>query len=123
MADYRLFFLDASDVILARDEFCADSDQAALFIATRLFDACSEAYSAYELWSGIRRIAWPEGGQAPEAYALVGCADIRAAEMIVADRERILLDSHWIVARSRRLLDETNRLRSALDGSGVKHGC
>jgi hypothetical protein len=111
--NYRLFFLDRNGAVEARDEFEADSDGAALLIAAQLFDACSEPYADYELWAGARRLASP-GPDGPPAASLDDDEMARSVEMVVVERERVLLDSRWAVARSQRLLEHTNKLLADL---------
>ena len=56
MAGYRLYFLDATGRIAARDEFEADSDESAIAIARRRYNASSDFSSGFELWCGDRRL-------------------------------------------------------------------
>src|SRR5262249_21479140 len=100
MADYRMYFLDGKDGIQAKDDFRAESDIAAMFIADWVFDACSEHYVAYELWIGTRRIVPQEDGHEEPVKLGLSRNDVsRGIQQVVADRERVLLDSAWAVAR------------------------
>ncbi len=62
MAEYRIFFLDGGQAIIARDEFKAATESAALVIARWLFDACSDRCHGFELWSGRNRLHPNTGG-------------------------------------------------------------
>jgi hypothetical protein len=64
MAGYRLYFLDAARHIAARDEFEADSDDSAIAIAWRRYNARSDFSSGFELWCGDRRLV-PERDEGP----------------------------------------------------------
>jgi hypothetical protein len=70
MAGYRLYFLDAAQHIAAREEFEADSDETAMAIARRRYDARSDFSWGFELWRGDRRLI-PErdGGSANRTVA------------------------------------------------------
>ncbi len=117
MAEYRIFFLDDHGVIVARDEFKAEFDSAAIQIADMLFDACSDCLGGYELWSGARRILPAGDGQmSRRRNGSQTPSDMSGSiQLIVAERERILLDSHWTVARSTKLLAEAKKLHELLD--------
>jgi len=54
MVAYRLFFLDANGVMQARQEVEAESDTRAVTLSSLLWQACSDTYAGYELWSGAR---------------------------------------------------------------------
>jgi len=56
MAGYRLYFLNAGRHIAAREEFEADSDEAAIASARRRYNARSDFSSGFELWCGDRRL-------------------------------------------------------------------
>ena len=53
---YRLYFLNAAQCIIARDEFEAENDETAIMIAGLLSDACSDLSPGFELWQGARRV-------------------------------------------------------------------
>ena len=64
MAEYRLYFLDAAQRIAAREEFEADSDESAIAVAHRRYNARSDLSSGFELWCGARRLV-PERDDGP----------------------------------------------------------
>jgi hypothetical protein len=70
IAGYRLYFLDASKHIVAREEFEADSDASAITIAHQRYRARTDLSSGVELWCGDR-LVFPEqdGGSANQIVA------------------------------------------------------
>ncbi|HEY1721548.1 MAG TPA: hypothetical protein VGG27_09915 [Magnetospirillaceae bacterium] len=114
--EYRIFFLDDHESIRAKDEFKADMDSAAIQVADHLFDACSEDFSSYELWSGSRCLMPANNVRARERLAIGSAGSIsHEAQLIVAERERVLLDSGGILAQSRKLLEKTKALHTVLN--------
>ena len=75
MAWYRFYLLSASKGIVAREEFEADDDEAAITIARQLYNSCSDLGSGFEVWCGVR-LVFPErdGGSASRTVARVKSA-------------------------------------------------
>jgi len=113
MAEYRIFFLDSKGAIEARQELHAEDDDTAIALSTILFQACSETYSGFELWSFDRRVvaATPGVGKLAE---IVLDEITRDMQQRVLDFEDVIQRSHWRVARSKKLLDAMGALRDAL---------
>jgi hypothetical protein len=101
MPSYRTYFRGGG-VIVGRDDFDADGDKAALLIASKLRDACSDVCDTFELWQGGRRVHWPPNSAATSSKQISACT-----QEIVAEREIAIRDSAWPIARSKRLLDAT----------------
>lgn len=120
MIDYRIYFMDDRAAIQARDEFTCDDDAAALVIANRLAEACSEFYVSYELWRGAHRLVPPAAAGNKVAHrAWRDQEEINLAiQETVIDRERVLLESKWAVSNSQKLLQATNKLASDLAKRG-----
>lgn len=119
LSEYRLFFLDEKGAIEARQELTAENDQTAIALSTIVFEACSEVYSGFELWSFDRRVmaATPGIGK----LASIVLEDVtRDMQQRVLEVEDAIQRSHWRVAHSRKLLDSTDALRGTLarNGSG-----
>jgi len=113
MAEYRIFFLDRRGAIEARQELRAEDDERAIALSTIVFQACSETYSGFELWSFDRRVmaATPGVGKVAE-IALE--ESTREMQQRVLNFEETIQRSHLRVARSKKLLDATEALRGIL---------
>ena len=95
-------FLDVKSCISARDEFEAEDDQRAIMIAGLLYDACSDRCTGFELWRGASRLLPPRNEQ--PAKPVCNLAELRLdLQTIVLEREEILANSHWLIAKSKRL--------------------
>lgn len=102
---YRIYLCDSKDRILAREDVEAADDHAAMMIAVRLWDACSDVSSGFELWQGSRRLDTAIDTSTVNADWLN--AEMQAA---VAHHEERLRDSRWAIAGSKRLLEQTQRM-------------
>jgi hypothetical protein len=113
MAEYRIFFLDAKGGIEARQELQAEDDETAIALSTIVFQACSETYSGFELWSFDRQVmaATPGVGKLAE---IVLDQIARDMQQRVLDFEDAIQRSHWRVAHSKKLLEATQTLRDVL---------
>ena len=110
---YRLYFLDASHRIIARDDFEAEDDQSAITIAGLVYDACSDVSSGFELWSGTRRLV-PDVEKQTAGYPSQNSAELMLrVQDIVLEREKILQQSRWLIAKSKRLQARVDELREA----------
>ena len=110
---YRLYFLNAAQRISARDEFEAESDEAASAIGGQLYDACSDLSSGFELWQGARRVVPDVKKQVAGHPNQSRTAITLKLQNIVLEREEILQQSHWLIAKSKRLQARVDELRKA----------
>jgi len=106
VARYRVYFRNRADAFVGRDDFEAEDDAQAMIVARKLRDACSDICSGFQLWQGMRRI--------DKAFSAAGNPNGGGAtarvQSIVLEREVAIRDSHWSVAESSRLLEQTQRL-------------
>ena len=109
MASYRMYFL-ASERIGGRQDFEADEDVAAIRIAHVLHDTCSDICQSFELWQGNRQIR----AQRPQPRdSTVGLTDlIEDHQRVAIDTEEVISRSGWTIARSRRLIETLNQVKS-----------
>ena len=106
MPQYHVYFRSGEDAIVGRDDFAAEDDATALQIASLLQDACSDMCERFELWEGARPIV-----PRPAAKPALSAADFyRRLEEIAIEREIAIRDSRWMIARSKRLLEQMQRL-------------
>jgi hypothetical protein len=112
LATYRIYFRSPSGELLGREEFEGEDDRAAMVIAEMLHRTCSDLCDDFELWQGSRRVD--------------ACYNrrfqIRSGELnsktqkAVAQCEERLRDSHWSIAKSKRLLAQLDRLLGGAKG-------
>jgi hypothetical protein len=104
---YRLYFRCRVGAIIGREDLLdAKDDTTALVISVQLFEACSDLAAGFELWHGPRLI----GTSYARRPQIDGAASVNAeTQARVARHEELLLDSHWAIAESRRLLALTGR--------------
>jgi PAS domain S-box-containing protein len=106
---YRLLLLDEAGAILGRDDFDAEDDRGAIFIADMLYDACSDRCARFELYQNGRRLDLSSRNR-PVASA----EQIRArTQEIVREREQALYDSRMAIAESKRLLERLSDMRGS----------
>jgi hypothetical protein len=106
MCTYRLYFL-ASGRIRAAEEFEANNDIDAIRIARLVYDACSDMCEAFELWQATRLIR-----TRPPPYSGVSLSDLTENhQRIVIEREEVIRNSHWALARSQRLIEALDLLK------------
>jgi len=108
-----LYFLNAAQRITARDEFEAENDETAITIAGLLSDACSDLSPGFELWQGARRVVPDVKKQAAAHPNQSSTAITLQLQNIVLEREEIIQQSHWLIAKSARLLARVDELRKA----------
>jgi hypothetical protein len=94
------------ETLAGRDEFVAEDDLSALVIAAELADACSDVCVSFELWDGTRRV----GDEALRQPKPSGADLNRRTQETVIEREIMMRDSEWLVAKSKRLLDRIRQL-------------
>lgn len=113
MAGYRLYFVDGKGSFQARRDFTADSDSEALTISGLLWQACSDCYPSYELWSLGRLVTQRQDGVATLPPPRL--EDIpRPILQRVLDLQEALQRELWRPERSTRLAAATARLQGAL---------
>lgn len=105
---YRIYFYSGSGSFQGRDEFEADDDRAGMVIAEHLSDACSDLCASFELWDGARRVDTSFSKLARPSVSVEQIAF--AAQASLVRREEAMRDSHWAVARSKRLIERMERL-------------
>ena len=113
MAWYRMYFVDRLQQVRWPYDLHAENDAHALTLAHASQDACADVQIAVELWQGARRIAGTSNKR-PEA--------VRGNwEELPVDRqetllqiEEALLHSGTAIARSRRLQERMNSLRTEI---------
>src|SRR5215471_163044 len=105
MADYRMYFL-ATDRIEAREDFQADNDIDAIRIAQVLCDACSDRCDTFELWKEKRKVDTAQESQPVRLAELT-----RAHQQLVLETEEAILESDWIIAQSKRLIERLKTRR------------
>jgi hypothetical protein len=106
VATYRVYFRNRADAFVGRDDFEAEDDAQAMIVARKLRDACSDISSGFQLWQQMRRVdkVFSSAGNPGRGEAT------RQVQSIVLEREVAIRDSHWSVAESSRLLEQTQRL-------------
>ncbi|HUB94881.1 MAG TPA: hypothetical protein VL993_03135 [Stellaceae bacterium] len=105
MATYRIYFRGRSGIV-GRQDYDAEQDGDALWIAVQLADACGDICTEFELWDGTRRVDVP--GQKPILPDDIGDA-ARTSFFEAAEK---LQQSRWAVGQSHRLkarLDQTRK--------------
>jgi DNA-binding winged helix-turn-helix (wHTH) protein len=114
VSTYRMYFR-TSGKIFGREDLKADDDAAAIRIARVLYDTYSAVSDCLELWQGTRRIFdWPQSH-----HQKVCLADlIEAHQGVVLDKEETIGKSRWMIARSRRLIEAVDRVKSPVDALG-----
>ena len=110
---YRLYFLNAAQRIAARDEFEAENDETANTIAGLLSDACSDLSPGFELWQSARRVVPDVKKQAAAHPNQSSTAITLQLQSLVLEREEIIQQSHWLIAKSARLQVRVDELRKA----------
>jgi hypothetical protein len=108
MPVYRMYFRMTGQ-IHGREDFEAADDVAAIRIARVLYFACSDVSDGFNLWQGSRqlRTRLPRHQRA------------NLNELIEADHKAAietlehLRESRWLVAESRRLIEELDRAKAA----------
>ena len=114
MGLYRVYFRNQSKFVVGRDDFDAEDDACAMAIARTLCDACSDVCTAFELWQGVRQVEMSSSPRSPDLNFDEIAAQV---QNIVVERELVLRHTQWIVADSRRLLEETQRLLNSTRGA------
>lgn len=98
MSTYRIFFRDEKNWICGRQDFEADTEQAAIRIAHELADACSDVSGNFELWDGHQLVVCERC-----KVDTIDQLNERHQEIVLRTEEAIRL-SHWRIAESHRLI-------------------
>jgi hypothetical protein len=106
MALYRMYFLVA-DRVRAREDFESDNDIDAIRIAQVLSDACSDSCNSFELWKEERKVDTALGPQPVSFDELT-----QVHQQIVLETEETILENHWTIARSKRLIQRIEYLKT-----------
>jgi len=100
---YRLYLKDRGGETVGRADFETSDDADPLIIAKIVLHACSDVACGYELWAKDKFV---DSSTEP-----LGPTDLQENHRkIIADMEIGLRDSAWLVARSRKLLEEIEKL-------------
>jgi hypothetical protein len=100
---YRLYLKDWAGETVGRADFEIPDDADPLIIAQTVLGACSDVACGYELWAKDKFV---DSSTEP-----LGPTDLQENHRkIIADMEIGLRDSAWLVAKSRKLLEEIEKL-------------
>jgi len=107
MGLYRVYFRNQQKFVVGRDLFDTEDDARAMAIAWTLCDACSDVCTGFELWQGVRQVEMFSSPRSPDLNFDEIAAQV---QNIVIERELVLRHTQWVIADSRRLLKQTQRL-------------
>lgn len=111
MAEYHLYFLDGRGAIEARHDFRANEDAEAITLAGIVSEAVSDTHAGYELWNHAHCLVSTRNNiGSPYQHSDVN-ALYTLRQRNILDVEETLLQSHWRVAQSQKLLEATRDLR------------
>jgi hypothetical protein len=110
MADYRIFLRNRTGIV-GREEIATDTVEEARAVAEMLCDACSDLCDEFELWQGSRLLCINRVGP-PRPSVTLATIEKKRQEAAVLVEER-LQQSQWAVAKSKRLLECYNRMKTA----------
>ena len=108
MGEYRVYLRDGMGFIRARQDFVAASLAEAIEISSFLFDACSDQCRSYELWSGTVLIGQNLTSSPRVRLELLN----EARQNRVIELEETLHQSRWAIAKSARLRQSLESVRS-----------
>ena len=104
MAEYRLYFFDASGHIFARHEFAAPDDETAISAGRVTGDASRDMHSGFAIWRADLELFSEETRTPRRVQPLAAATLSNAAQAVVLEMEHRLCESQWAVARSKTLL-------------------
>jgi hypothetical protein len=108
--DYRVYFRGPA-LIHGRHDFEAEDDLAATVMAEVLYEACSDRCEHFELWRGAIMI-YPIALVGPPRNAAISESSVVALRWEAVRRnEELIRDSHWTIAKSKRLLTRIRELQ------------
>ena len=108
VGSYRVYFRSSAGGIQGRDDFEAEDDRAGTLIAEILCEACSDIADGFELWQGVRKVV-TACGRTPATSESASQISARMQESVI-QREEMIRDSMWMIARSKRLIERMQRL-------------
>jgi hypothetical protein len=114
MARYRMYFVDRMGKFRWPYDLYAGDDGDALAMAHALQYACSDVPVGVELWQGARRIPGTSN-RTPGAFRASWDAVSAQKQEALLQMTEALRNSGTAVARSRRLLERMNALRSDME--------
>jgi hypothetical protein len=106
MATYRAYFIGWSGAIRGRDDFDAESDADAIAIAEALCDACSDVCKAFDLWQRTRHVSTSFSSRFKLSSEQIAAKN----QETVLQRELVIRDSKWLIASSKRLVEQIQRM-------------
>ena len=113
MAWYRMYFVDRQQKTRWPHDLHAEDDAHALALAHAAQDACSDVQISVELWQGARRVAGTSNRPLETIRAHWEELPIDEQRSLL-QIEEALLHSGTMMARSRRLLERMNALRTRI---------
>ena len=113
MAWYRMYFVDRLQEFRWPYDLHADDDAHALSLAHASQDACSDVQIGVELWQGARRIAGTSNRRPAAIRANWEELPVES-QVCLLQIEEALLHSGTMMARSRRLLERVDSLRTEI---------
>jgi hypothetical protein len=113
MAWYRMYFVERQQKMRWPYDLHADNDAHALALAHASLDACSDIQISVELWQGSRRIAGTSDRRPETIRAHWEELPVESQKCLL-QIEEALLHSGTMMARSRRLLERMNSLRTEI---------
>jgi hypothetical protein len=105
---YRMYFRMTGQ-IHGREDFEATDDVAAIRIARVLYFMCSDVCDGFDLWQGKRQLRARQPHHQKASLADL----IEAHQQVAIETEEHLCESRWLIAESRRLIEELDRGKSA----------
>jgi len=122
MAWYRMYFVDRLQEFRWPYDVHADDDAHALSLAHASQDACSDVQIGVELWQGARRIAGTSNRRPAAIRANWEELPVKS-QVCLLQIEEALLHSGTMMARSRRLLERMDSLRTEIAQKRMSRTC
>ena len=107
MSTYRVYFRESTRIV-GRHYFIAGDDQAAVTIGDVLCDACSDRCDSFEVWNGDHRVVGITLRSSRSADVTLG-----RSQAVIVECEEAIQRSQWTIARSERLLERLDELRTS----------
>lgn len=108
--NYRVYLLEANGTSVLGESFSTEFDNEALWIASVIYNACSDVFPACEVWRGSTMMAkLPLASQPPAPAPLLSPEVCQKTAIELAER---LQRSFACVRESRRLMDALTDLKA-----------